>query len=156
MIVNRVSDEPARHLFIKHKKTTMNHSRLFFKQDLEFELEDNGRLSDATETAQQFGFIFQLHVETAFLSGYHAPNAFFDDQGVELVGAVVRSLEDALFGRSSACVVSRGKYLSLCFRLAAVPQRSSRPESVLMSALIGPCDSDHPSAYIVRANSPRF
>jgi hypothetical protein len=131
----------------------MSNNRLFLAPRLHFNPDDDPAFSDVTPTAREFGFIFELRVESAFLSTYQLPNFAFDDDGVHLVGHLVRLLEAALFRASAASVQSHGKMLSLVFRLTVVPRHSSNAENLVMRAVFGPCDCDSPAAYVLRAKT---
>jgi hypothetical protein len=129
----------------------MSNNRLFLAPRLHFNPDDDPAFSDVTLTAREFGFIFQLHVESAFLSTYQLSNLAFDDDGVHLVGHLVHQLEAALFSPSAASVQSHGKVLSLDFRLTVVPRHSSNAVNLVMRTVFGPCDCENPAAYVVRA-----
>ena len=137
-------------LWPPHTYKTMNNNRFFLAPRLHFNPDDDPTFSDVTSTAREFGFIFELRVESAFLSTYQLPNLPFDDDGVHLVGQLVRLLEAELFSPSAASAQSYGKVLSVNFRLPVVPRHSSNAENLVLRATFGPCDCDSPAAYVVR------
>jgi len=127
----------------------MSNNRVFLAPPQSFDPDDDQAFRDVSLTAQEFGFIFQLHVESAFLSTYQITNFPFDDEGVHLVGHLVHLLEATLFSASGGSVKSHGKFLSTDFRLTVVHRHSSNSKNIVMRALFGPCDCDSPAAYVV-------
>ena len=110
----------------------------------------NAALTNVTTTARQWHAVFGLYVHQEILGKYTVPNVGDDVEGYLLVGALVQEVHAALEGRLSSRLVSYGRFLGIQFAFLAQRRRDSTDEVLNLKVVLGPCDSDHLVAWVLR------
>jgi hypothetical protein len=111
------------------------------------------RFIDVTATAIACGHAIPIKIEAQLFRNYWIPTEP-DDQGRNLLRALLEEFHFALAEKTPAKLISHGLWLSVYFDFAAQDRQKEFPEILSLRFVLGPCTSNSPSLAICFAFPP--